>query len=164
MKTPVQSKHIISTKVTRQSPHCIQYKIVVVYSFGNKKWQQLSVTSHIQRYLQERNNNGSIYQLPFSTRFKWELQMYFMWFTLVFFFFSPTFSLLWTLKRVHFSFISPQSSCLQRKHLSTFLSFMAENAFVLHSFKNTSVCTNSYEKNRNDSSEENKTNKKSIIK
>lgn len=56
--------------VARQSLHCIQYKIVVVYSFGNKKWQQLSVTSHNQRYLQERNNIGSFYQLPFSNRFK----------------------------------------------------------------------------------------------
>lgn len=45
--------------------HCIQYKIVVVYSFGNKNWQQLSVTSHNQRYLQERNDNSSFYQLPF---------------------------------------------------------------------------------------------------
>lgn len=50
--------------VLRQHLHCIQYKIAVVYFFGNKKWQQLSVSSHNQRYLQERNNDGSLDQLP----------------------------------------------------------------------------------------------------
>lgn len=50
--------------VLRQHLHCIQYKIAVVYFFGNKKWQQLSVSSQNQRYLQERNNDGSLDQLP----------------------------------------------------------------------------------------------------
>lgn len=59
----LQHGHI---NVLRQHLHCIQYKIAVVYSFGNKKWQQLSVSSHNQQYLQERNNDGSLDQLRFQ--------------------------------------------------------------------------------------------------
>lgn len=56
----LQHAHIY---ILRQHLHCIQYKIAVVYSFGNKKWQQLSVSSHNQQYLQERNNDGSLDEL-----------------------------------------------------------------------------------------------------
>lgn len=52
--------------VLRRHLHCIQYKIAVVYFFGNKKWQQLSVSSHNQQYLQERNSDGSLDQLHFQ--------------------------------------------------------------------------------------------------
>lgn len=88
--------------------HSIQYKIVVVYSFGNKKWQQLSVTFHNKRYLQERNNNISFYQWSFSGRLKWELQIHLQGFAFdLKFYFLPTFHLIRTLKRVHFYYISP---------------------------------------------------------
>lgn len=85
-----------------------------------------------------------------------------MWFALVCIFF--TFCLFWTLKRVHFNLISPSVFMPAKKTCVHFFNFTAENAFYVHSFKNTSVCTNSYEKNRNDNSEGTTTNKKSTKK
>lgn len=54
----------------------------------------------------------------------------------------------------HFHFPSVLMLAKKTSVRLLFFSFTDENAFVLHSFKNTSVCTNSYEKNRNDTSEE----------
>lgn len=97
----LQHAHIY---VLRQHLPCIQYKIAVVYSFGNKKWQQLSVSSHNQQYLQERNNDGSLDELQ---RFQQVQTITSNVFHTVVFLprcaFSPHF---WTLKRVHFNFLS----------------------------------------------------------
>lgn len=56
--------------------------------------------------------------------------------------------LCWTLKRVHFSFLSASVFMPAKKTSVNFFNFTVENDFDLHTFKN-SVCTNSYEKNRN---------------
>lgn len=99
-----KSKGLQHINVLRQHLHCIQYKIAVVYSFGNKKWQQLSVSSHNQQYLQERNNDGSLDQLRFRQVQTITSNVFH---TVVVFLslcaFSPHF---WTLKRVHFNLLS----------------------------------------------------------
>lgn len=54
----------------------------------------------------------------------------------------------------HFRFPSVVMPAKKRNPAALFSASPLKMLFVLHSFKNTSVCTNSYEKNRNDSSEE----------
>lgn len=75
-------------------------------------------------------------------------------------FFFLTFHLFRTLKRVQFHFPSVLMPAKKTSVHFMFLQFHGWECFCLHSFKNTGVCTNSYEKNRNDSSKGKKKNDK----